>query len=559
MDDYELSKCNTKRYHKIKELMKETFGYNDFKPKQYEIINNIINGIDVCAILPTGYGKSLTFQLPGIYLDKPTVIVSPLISLMEDQCYNLKKIGINACCYNSTIPNKYALKSEILEGYYKFIYITPETIIVSKELLEMLNESHGISLIAIDEAHCISTYGFDFRSAYRQLSYVREMFPDIPILTLTATATNQVVQDICDVMNFQNYIIVKSSFDRPNLELNILRKNKKMSEDLMPIINKHKNQPTIIYCLTKKETHKISDMLEKYDINCGIYHSSIDNDEKTRIHHQFLNGEINYIVATIAFGMGINKPNVRVVIHYGCPKNVESYYQEIGRAGRDGNDSYCYLLYGFQDFRLHQYFINNTTNLEYKINCGGLLEVMKNYVLSNQCRRKLLLNYFNENYQNKCDKCDVCYSESGIASAITDLEVKPISEEANNESLWLINLINEINENYGKTYYIDILRGSNSKKIKKNHKSTSYYGIGKNKSIEWWENLIKVLVKRKYLTTVMSKTNSLYPLLKTTKEGTKWANNLELKQYTKLQSNKSKSNSNSVSNIDEKIFVEYIY
>jgi RecQ family ATP-dependent DNA helicase len=532
LDDYEKSKLDTKRYDKLKKLLRDKFNHIYFKKRQYEIINNIINGYDVCAILPTGYGKSLTFQIPSLYLDKPTIVVSPLISLMDDQRLNLDKLGIKSCCFNSTVSNKTKLKNEILNNEYKIIYITPEAISSNKEFLIKLNTDLGLSLIAIDEAHCISTYGFDFRIAYRKLSTLREFLPNIPILALTATATTMVTKDLCNVLKLDDDVkIIKTSFDRPNLELNIMTKTKgNISKDIIPIVKKFVDKSIIIYCLTRKDTIKIAELVNKFGINCGVYHGGMENYDRKLIHTKFLNDEVKCIVATIAFGMGINKPDIRVVIHYGCPKNLESYYQEIGRAGRDSLESYCYLFYGMNDFKMQEIFIKNGTDEINKANNYRLLNIMKSYVMNKQCRRKMLLTYFNEKYDNICLKCDYCINLNNN----NKIELTKVDENVTNESFTLINLISLIKEDREYKYFIEILRGG--KIVKEEHKFPSYYNTSK-RSIDWWTSLIQLLIKKSFLVEIKLKSNVINGVLKTTAKGTEWSYNMELNMFEGKKSN----------------------
>ncbi|RYX82988.1 RecQ family ATP-dependent DNA helicase, partial [bacterium] len=367
----------------------------------------IINKQDVCLVAFTGFGKSMVFQLPALYMNLPAVIISPLISLMEDQRLILTKLGIASCCYNSNVTDKYKLRKEILENKYKFIYITPESIVEMKEFLCSLNEALGISLIAIDEAHCISAYGHDFRPAYRKLTFFKEYLPNVPLLAVTATATELVGKDICKVLSLKSQPI-KTSFDRVNLYLEIRQKGKNYATDIIPIVKNHTNESIIIYCLTKKETEKVAAALQEAKIKCGIYHSGLENSEKEKTHFDFIENKCKVVVATIAFGMGINKPDVRVVVHYGSPRNIEGYYQEIGRAGRDGTKSFCYAFFNNRDFKIQESFIQNSESEAYKKNQMVLLTTMKNYMTTDKCRRQILLNYFDEEYPDCCNNCDNC-------------------------------------------------------------------------------------------------------------------------------------------------------
>jgi len=497
MDEYEKGKLQTKRHIRIMRMLLKYYGYDNFKPNQYLIINQILNGYDVCAVLPTGYGKSLTFQMPAIYLDKPAVIICPLISLMEDQQIILKKLGLKSVCFNSNLEDKIGVKQDILKGVYKFVYITPESIVNFGRFLVEMERTIGISLIAIDEAHCISAFGYDFRTSYRGLKFLKDVLPDTPIVALTATATPVVAKDICNVLQLETKGgIIRSSFDRTNLYIEVNKRTKEMRNDLLPLIKKFQENSIIIYCLTIKDTEKIAEYLKSQEINCAYYHGKLSNETRSKIHKKFLDDTCKCIIATNAFGMGINKINVRLVIHYGCPRNIESYYQEIGRAGRDLKNSYCYLFYSPKDFMIQQYHIENSDNKDptYKKNQYRLLQTMRDYVNSVTCRKKIILNYFDEEREGGCDKCDVCTPGKGIGKKKIDAKEQSVKKEA----MMLFKLMEKMSS-FGATMYIDILRGSNGQKIKPFMKEFVEYNKGHHHTKEWWKELFEHLTRDRYI------------------------------------------------------------
>lgn len=498
MDPYELEHQHTRRHAKVTALLQRRYGYSGFRAHQYRIIREIILGRDVCAVLPTGYGKSLTYQIPAIYTRRPAVVVSPLISLMADQCASLQRIGVPACAFNSEVADRGQMLREIRAGEYQVIYITPESLVrgVVREVLQSVAQDGGLSVIAIDEAHCISSYGFDFRSDYRKLSELREQFPGVPILAVTATATEEVAEDICQVLGLEVEEVIKSSFDRPNLHLEVRRR---VGEgDVLSCLAQHPDSPAIVYCLTRAVTEKIATMLRSHGILAGHYHGACSEARKRKTHHAFLDGKLQVVVATIAFGMGIDKPDVRTVIHYGCPRNLEGYYQEIGRAGRDGAQSHCYLLYHFSDFRTQQHFIADKTDPGYQATLTQLLQIMKDYVTSDICRRRILLAYFGDEWDTDCGKCDNC------CGGVEMRREGQTAQDVTTEVRMFLALCQSVPAKFGKTMWIDVLRGSKAAKIVSNKMVPDlprnlYYGAGRGHSVKWWKELVDLMQAKNIL------------------------------------------------------------
>lgn len=507
MDEYELEHQNTKEYKKAVEVLKNTFSHSSFKPYQYRIINNIVKGNDVLAVMPTGYGKSLCFQLPPLITNELAIVISPLIALMADQKAIMDDLGINSCCYNSTltIKNKKAIENDLIDGKYQIMYITPESLVNLHDLIDKIYEKHGICMIAIDEAHCLSSYGFDFRPKYLEIVNIRKILKNVPVLAVTATATNNVIVDIQRIMKMKNNDFITTSFDRPNLTINvnvqskntidqivdILRgktDNSKLlkSNDTKKIIVKKNNLlqkgSSIVYCLTRKDTENITEQLTSLGISTIAYHSGLTKMERDHAQMDFMNDKYECIAATLAFGMGINKPNVRTVIHYGCPQNIESYYQEIGRAGRDGEKSTCYLFYKQRDFIIQQKFINDIQDEKYKNHKAHLLSQISKYVSHNQCRRKYILNYFGQQPDfDNCKNCDVCNS----------VKQKIMSKKTNKDDYKIFQILNTILNiqvakgfSFGSSTIALILKGSNSQKIKPWMKELTYFSAFKCETID---------------------------------------------------------------------------
>jgi ATP-dependent DNA helicase RecQ len=401
----------------MKELLKKYFGYDEFRPLQEEIITNILKKKDSLVIMPTGGGKSICYQLPTLQFEGITLVVSPLISLMKDQVDSLRVNGISAEYINSSLSFEEILsvQCKVQKKEAKILYLAPERLALEnfKIFLSTLN----VSLIAIDEAHCISEWGHDFRPEYRNLRLLRILFPEVPIVALTATATEKVRGDIVNQLLLKEPEIFISSFNRKNLNLVVLEK-KKTFERIIKMLKDYREESVIIYCFSRRDSENIAEKLRAKGFLALPYHAGLDSEIKRKNQDMFIKDRVNIMVATVAFGMGINKPDVRLIIHHTFPKTVEGYYQEIGRAGRDGFQSDCVLFYSRGDRRKHEFFIDQIESDAARINAIDKLNQMMNYCEGRSCRRKQILNYFGERFlEENCGACDFCLELPRFAEA----------------------------------------------------------------------------------------------------------------------------------------------
>lgn len=392
----------------MKILLKKYFGHEEFKPMQLKIIKNVLQKKDSLVLLPTGGGKSLCYQIPALKFEGLTIVISPLISLMKDQVDNLKTNGISAECINSTLPFSEIenIKKKIQKKEVKILYIAPERLAL--EEFKIFLTTLQISLIAIDEAHCISEWGHNFRKDYRNLKFLKTIFPKVPIIALTATATLKVREDILKQLYLVNPHIFISSFNRENLNLIVMRKKNTFNK-ILSLVKKHKNESAIIYCFSRRDTEKIAQRLRENGFKALPYHAGLSNNERKQNQELFIKDKVNIIVATIAFGMGIDKPDVRLIIHHTFSKSIEGYYQEIGRAGRDGLSSDCVLFYSKGDKRKHDFFLDQIQEDTIRSSALDKLNKMMIYCENTSCRRKNILGYFGESFlENNCRNCDIC-------------------------------------------------------------------------------------------------------------------------------------------------------
>ncbi|TAG16180.1 MAG: DNA helicase RecQ [Oscillatoriales cyanobacterium] len=485
----------------LEQSLKHFFGYDSFRPGQREIVEAALQQRDMMIVMPTGGGKSLCFQLPALLKPGLTVVVSPLIALMQDQVEALQDNGIGATFLNSTLSAMETRSREtaILEGKIKLLYVAPERLLGERFLpfLDIVASKLGISAFAIDEAHCVSEWGHDFRPEYRQMERVRDRYPDIPIMGLTATATERVRQDIIQQLNLRNPYIHVASFNRPNLYYEVRQKTKHSFAEVLQIIQK-KGGSGIIYCLSRKKVDEVAYKLQQSGIQALPYHAGMSDVDRSTNQTRFIRDDVQVMVATVAFGMGINKPDVRFVIHHDLPKNLEGYYQESGRAGRDNEPSHCTLFFGFGDVKTIEYIIEQKPDEQEQRIARQQLRRVINYAESSDCRRTVQLSYFGDSFPGDCGNCDNCCNK------------KPV-EDWTLEAMKFLSCIARCQEKFGMNHIIDVVRGSKSQKILQyQHNQLSTYGIGKDRTADEWKKLSRSLINQGFLD---EKTDG-FPILK---------------------------------------------
>ncbi|EEV59080.1 ATP-dependent DNA helicase RecQ [Enterococcus faecium Com12] len=497
------SKMARERSGKMNDLLKQYFGYDKFRPGQKEIIQKVIDQENVLGIMPTGSGKSICYQLPSLLLDGLTVVVSPLISLMKDQVDAANQLGIPATFINSSLDDYETARrfQEIDRQQYRLLYIAPERFIMP-DFIQAMNR-WNVCMIAIDEAHCISQWGHDFRPSYLQMAKQLNQLPNRPVIVaLTATATIQVAADIKRLLKIPDGNHIQTGFERENLRFQVVKDQKK-EQYLVEYLKINKNQSGIIYAATRKEVDRIYHLLKKFGFSIGRYHGGLNENERTAMQEAFLYDRLQLIVATNAFGMGINKSNVRFVIHYQIPGSLEAYYQEAGRAGRDGLSSEAILLFAPQDTQVQKFFIQQSQREEeQKQKEYEKLKAMTEYAYIESCLQQYILNYFGET-SSPCNRCGNCLDDREIVEVTTQAQM-------------VLSCLKRMGENYGKQMLMKVLAGSKEQKLRAlGFERLSTYGLMKNQSQKETMQLIEYLISNGYLLTV----DGEYPILKVTERG----------------------------------------
>lgn len=471
----------------IQHTLKTVFGFHDFRPPQQEVIERVLAGEDVFLVMPTGGGKSLCYQIPALHRDGVAVVVSPLIALMKDQVDALIANGVQAACLNSSLSATDAGKvfQQLDKGTLDLLYVAPERLMMP-EFLERLG-TLKLALFAIDEAHCISQWGHDFRPEYTQLGRLRPVFPGVPIVAMTATADPETRKDILGQLGLTDAAVFVAGFDRPNITYTVIPKQKPLAQ-LGSFLRNRRDEAGIVYALSRKRVDQVAKQLQASGFSAAAYHAGLPDDQRRRVQEAFQRDDIRIVVATVAFGMGIDKPNVRFVVHFDMPKSVESYYQETGRAGRDGLPSEALMLFGMGDVMTARKLIENSDNAERVRIEIQKLNAMVAYGEALTCRRRALLSYFGDQRDHDCGNCDIC----------TD---PPQQFDATVQAQKALSCVYRTGERFGMMHLIEVLRGSkNQRVLDLKHDKISTWGIGVDTPATQWENIIRQLIHLGYLT-----------------------------------------------------------
>lgn len=477
-------------------VLKQVFGYSEFRDGQHAIIAAALDGQDSLVLLPTGGGKSLCYQVPALILDGVTVVISPLISLMQDQVAQLRALGVQAAYINNSLPfeEQQAVYQQLHYGQIKLLYVAPEKVL-QHDFLERLSHLK-LALFAIDEAHCVSHWGHDFRPHYCRLNELKQRFMHVPMMALTATADKATRYDIIEQLQLNHPYVHTGSFDRPNIRYTIEEKFKPMVQ-LLRYLKEQQNQSGIIYCTSRKRVDDVAEKLADAGFNAAAYHAGMSNEQRQFVQSGFARDDIQIVVATVAFGMGINKPNVRFVVHYDIPKSIEAYYQETGRAGRDGLAAEAIMYFDPADIGRVRRFFEDIEDEQRRRVEEQRFNAMASFAEAQTCRRQILLNYFSEYKRETCGNCDICLNP-------------PKSFDGTLVAQQALSCVYRAEQRFGIGYIVELLRGANTSRIRdNNHHQLSTYGIGKDHSVEFWLSILRQLIHQGLLSQDITQGSSL--------------------------------------------------